>query len=219
MMVNYPKYASIQLNCIKCLINFTREEFEEKIPPKIFGNAINVTLKSYELFPDNQEIYGNMLYLLDNEHIIEDVSFNINECLQLIMKFFYNFNNTGIRPRALYLCTQLPSKISIEERLNLRTNPTFVLRFEEMLINHFKSDPIDSLLVGMTLHILFILCIDLSDKIDKKINKNMIDIALKLMDCFLNHEPIITFGLQILYCITMIIYKKFRSIDSNAYKC
>jgi len=214
LMRKHSKIAKIQLNAIKCLYKLTNKELTAEISSETLGKAVDVTLSCIDSFPNQIEIHLSAISFLFNRHIMDSITFDKYKCIELVMNSLINFKDIHINPRALIISSELVQKISNTQKLILCLNSVYVQTLLELIINYIESNPTDEFMLMTTLAALFFLTFELLNKLDSQIVENMIDIILKLMECFSNNQEIQMYCLLILNDIHIL-----QKVSFDRYKC
>jgi Zyg-11 family protein len=125
----------ILLVATEYLLKSTENRFAEKIDSEILENVVQFTIKGMELFPNHRKLHKNSLSILCNDRILQDVKFDRNRCLRLVVDSMISLRDKDMELKALNICSELSYNISTDEKSNLSSNPDLM----EILLETVRS--------------------------------------------------------------------------------
>ncbi len=146
---------NIYLEPVLCVFWNLTHELANEISIKIIEEVVDVTIKAFETFPNHQQIVLNALKILCGYRILENVPFDRYKCTQLVMKTLVQFKDKDLVYIAVEICSILSSHITMNEKSNIGSNPTYMETLLNIIRNSVQSAPDYDIILLYTLSFLW----------------------------------------------------------------
>jgi hypothetical protein len=172
LMQKHLNSIDIILSSTACLYRLTTNKFAEKIDKNLIQKVFEMTLLAMEPNKDHQQLHINGLSIFVNEIILQDITFDRYKCVEIALNSIQNFEDERITQKAIWICSVLSTKLTIDEKLHLFSKTIYM----EILIDIVKR------------------CAQLPPDYDFKLNHtlsylwNLTDRSSELCQIFLNKD-------------------------------
>jgi hypothetical protein len=115
-------------------------DFMSKINPQLIENMIGIILELMVSFPNNRDIQYYALLILKDDHILQKSLFDRSKCIKLVLDSLVKFMDTILNEDSLAICLKLIRNISIDEKINLFSNPVYLEKLLTLVNNNLNKE-------------------------------------------------------------------------------
>jgi hypothetical protein len=119
-------------------ISISKKKTIEKTSLEILKQNIDLTIGFMEKFPNHEQTQKKALLMLCNYRVLHSVSFDINQCVKLVVESLVNFEETDMNRMAIAICSILVHKLSNTEKSYLSSNSFFMNRLIDLIKIRFQ---------------------------------------------------------------------------------
>jgi hypothetical protein len=119
LMKIHSKIIEIQVTATALLYVLIKEEFSEKIDPKLIEKVANASILILRSFPNHQQLQKNALLILSKDCLLQSESINRYNCIQLILNSLIKFNDSDLNRIAVEIYSIISSELSAIEKSDL----------------------------------------------------------------------------------------------------
>jgi hypothetical protein len=144
LLKQYRKLLDMNLIGIRFLHKWTEGELMRKLDKSMLENVLEVTMRAMKLFPYRYEILQFCGLILFNDHILQNVSFERYQCLQIVMYYIDKSKNTYMIFNSPCLCQMITFHLSKSEKENMASNPAYMETLLDIVERCVQSDSVEN---------------------------------------------------------------------------
>lgn len=107
LMQIHSKSQSVQLAATTCIYNLTRNNLYVNIPSNVLTQIINIILSAMANYPNISVLQKNCLFILCNEQILSNCTFNKFECVKATLDCINIYTDQNIINSSVAICSQV----------------------------------------------------------------------------------------------------------------